>query len=85
MARPQKTIRQSVSLPPRVARRVRALAETEKTSANRVLVELIQQGLESKDAERQRFLALADQFAECSDPTERQRLKQELARLTFGE
>lgn len=81
----QKTVRQSVSLPPRLARRVKALAKDQRTSANRVLVDLIEHGLESRESEKQRFLALADEFAASRDPAEREQLKQELARLTFGE
>ena len=38
----EKPIRHSISLPPRVARRVKALARTKKTSANRVVVDLIE-------------------------------------------
>jgi len=78
-------VRQSVSLPPRVAKRVRALARSRKSSANRVLVDLIETGLESTENERQRFFELADQLTKSSDPAERKRLKEELARITFGE
>ncbi len=85
MATQSKTVRQSISLPSRIAKRVNVLAKTQRTSANRVLVDLIESGLKSKEAEKQRFLALADQFAESADAAERQRLKQELARMTFGE
>jgi hypothetical protein len=79
------TIRQSISMPARMAKRVRAIAKARKTSANRVLVDLIEAGLESKEAERDRFLALARRFKEASDPAESERLREELARLVFGE
>ena len=81
----EKPIRQSISLPSRLAKRVRALAKHQKTSANRVLVELIETGLESKEAEKQRFFELADQLGASTDRAEQQRLKEELAHLTFGE
>jgi hypothetical protein len=84
MAQSEKSIRQSVTIPLRVARRVRALAEKQKTSANRVLVDLIEAGLESKEAEKERFFALAGKLTETSKPKERKRLKEELARMTFG-
>jgi len=61
------------------------LAKTRKTSATRVLVELIEAGLQAKEAERQRFFALADLLAESADPNERQNIKEELARITFGD
>ena len=85
MASTEKLIRQSVSLPARLARRVRTLAAKSKTSTNRVLVELIETGIESKEAERSKFFDLADQLSATSDPAERKRIKEILARMTFGE
>ncbi len=84
MAGTERTVRQSVSIPAGIAKRVRTLAKTQKTSANRVLVDLIEAGLQSKEAEKQRFFSLVSQLTESSDPSERERLKKELARLTFG-
>ena len=46
--------------------------------------ELIEVGLETQEQERQRFLGLAERIASATDPRERERLKEELARLTFG-
>jgi hypothetical protein len=80
----EKPVRQSVSLPSQVARRVKALARTRKASANRVLVDLIKNGLESAENERRHFFDLTDQLIAATDPAERQRLKEELARMTFG-
>jgi hypothetical protein len=64
---------------------VHAIAKTRKTSASRVLVDLIEAGLQSKGAERRRFFALANRLTESADPDERQRVKEELARMTFGD
>ncbi len=72
-------------MPRRVAERVRALAKRQRTSANRVLVELIEAGLDAKEAEKRRFFELADRLTESDDAGERRRLKDELARMTFGE
>jgi len=85
MAKPEKSVRQSVSLPTRIAKHVRAMAKTRKTSANRVLVDLIEAGLQSKEAAREHFFALASRLSESVDPAERQQLKEQLARMTFGE
>jgi hypothetical protein len=85
MARPERAVRQSVSIPTGIAKRVRSLAKARKTSANRVLVDLIETGLESKDAEKERFFVLVKRLTESRDAAERQRLKVELARMTFGE
>lgn len=80
----EEVVRKSVSLPPRIANRVRALARKGRTSSNRVLVDLIEAGLESKEAEKKHFFELTERLTECDDPQEKQKLKEELARLTFG-
>jgi hypothetical protein len=84
MATPEKPLRQSVSLAPRIARRVRAIARSKRTSASRVIAELIESGLEAKERERLDFFDLADRLTKSADVKERERLKEELARLTFG-
>jgi len=81
----EKPVRRSVSIPPRVARRLEALARTKKTSTNRVVVDLIEAGLEAQEREKERFFELADRLGNASDPDERRRLKKELACMTFGE
>jgi len=85
MADAERSVRQSVSIPSGIARRVRALAKTRKTSANRVLVDLIEAGLQSKEAEKERFFVLVNRLTESSSAVERQRLKEELAQMTFGD
>jgi hypothetical protein len=81
----EKPVRQSVTLPSRVARRVRSLAKTRRTSASRVLVDLVESGLDAADREKQHFLDVAERLAQSKDPAEQARLKDELARLTFGD
>jgi hypothetical protein len=85
MATAEKVVRQSVSLPGRVARRVRAIAKARRTSANRVLVDLIETGIEVGEAEKRRFFDLARRFKESSEPAESERLREDLARMIFGE
>ncbi len=84
MAKVESPIRQSVSLPRHIARRVKSLAKTSRTSANRILVDLIESGLEAREQERKRFFALAERLTRTSDLEEQKRLKEELARITFG-
>ena len=84
MAGAERPVRQSVSIPTGIAKRVRTLAKSRKTSANRVLVDLIEAGLQSKEAEKERFFSLVTRLTESRDAAERQRLKAELARMTFG-
>ena len=79
-----KQLRQSVSLPARTARRVKALAKARRASASRVLAELVESGLEVQERGRERFFELADRLTRSTDSAEQKRLKEELARLTFG-
>jgi metal-responsive CopG/Arc/MetJ family transcriptional regulator len=81
----EKIVRQSVSLPSDLARRIKSLAESGHTSANRVLVELIESGLAVREQERKHFFELADRLVGARDPEEQSRLKGELARITFGD
>ena len=81
----EKTVRQSVSLPAGVARRVKSLASTTRTSANRIIVELIESGLEAREQEKKRFFEVVDRLANSRDAGDQKRLKEELARMTFGE
>jgi len=85
MAETDKAIRQSVSIPSSLARRVQTLAKRRRTSASRVIVELIETGLEAREREKRTFFELADRLSRSTDPSEQKRLKEELARMTFGE
>ena len=85
MSSRSKTVRQSITMPAKTAETVRKLAREGRTSASRVLADLVEAGLEAREAERRRFLDLADRLAQSSDPAEQARSKEELARLTFGE
>ena len=78
-------LRQSVTFPPDLARRIRSIARSKRTSASRVITELVETGLDAQEQERERFFDLADRLTQSSDPEEQRRLKEELARLTFGE
>ena len=52
---------------------------------NRTLVRLVEAGLEAREQEKVRFLALADRLASTRDPEEQSRLTAELERMTFGD
>ena len=77
MAQSQGNLRQSVSLPSAIARRVQALAKRRGTSANRVIVDLIESGLEAKEREKVAFFELVYRLVRTSDRTEQERLKDE--------
>jgi hypothetical protein len=80
-----KTIRQSISLPTGVAARVRSMARSRRVSANRMLVELIEDGMEAQKRKQQQFFELAERFRGASDPEEAKRLGDELGRMVFGD
>lgn len=76
--------RQSVTLPASTARRVKALAREKRTSASRMLAQLVEAGLDAEQVRRQQFLKLAQEFRAASDPTDAARLGEELGRMVFG-
>jgi hypothetical protein len=84
MSSTNKTVRQSVSLPANVAAKVRGMAKTRKLSSNRMLVELIENGLEAEKHKQQEFFELAELFRNTTDPKEAKRLGDKLGRMVFG-
>jgi hypothetical protein len=79
-----KTVRQSVSLPTNVAAQVRRIAKSRRLSANRMLVELIENGIEADLRKQQEFFELAERFRKADDPKEVKRLGDRLGRMVFG-
>ena len=81
-----RPLRQSVTLSAGVARSGSgAWPESKRASASRVIAELVESGLQAQDAERDRFLQLADRLTRSKDRAEQEQIKEELARLTFGD
>ncbi|HXY00597.1 MAG TPA: hypothetical protein VEI54_06725 [Candidatus Limnocylindrales bacterium] len=81
----QKSTRQSVTLPAKTAAQVRNLAKTRRVSSNRMLVELIENGIEAEKRKQQEFFELAERFRNATDPEEAKRLGEALGRMVFGE
>lgn len=65
--------------------RVRELAQRTRMSVSRVLADLIEAGLDARDDERARFTDLVDRLARSTNARDQSRIKEELARLTFGD
>jgi hypothetical protein len=80
----EKSVRQSVSLPAKTAAQVRNLAKTRRLSSNRMLVELIENGIEAEKRKQQEFFELAERFRNATDPEEAKRLGDALGRMVFG-
>jgi hypothetical protein len=84
MAKTQQ-VRRSVTLPTQVDRQIEAIARKRRLSGNRVLVELVEMGLEARQQKEAAFFELAKRFRDSADPEETKRLGQELGRMVFGE
>jgi predicted transcriptional regulator len=77
-------VRQSISLPSDVAKRVKTMAKNRRLSSNRMLVELVEDGLEAQRRKEEDFFALAERFRAADNPKDVQRLGDELGRMVFG-
>jgi len=60
------------------------MARTRRLSANRMLVELIEDGMEAQKRKQQQFFELAERFRNAPNEREAKRLGDELGRLVFG-
>jgi len=80
----ERAVRQSISLPPRLAKQVGSLAKSRKLSKNRMLLELIEKGIDAEKRRQQQFFALAERFRKEQDPEAASRLGDELGRMVLG-
>ena len=81
----EKTVRQSISLPAKTAAQVRSMAKGRRLSANRMLVELIENGIEAEKRKQQEFFELAERFRNENNPEVAKRLGDQLGRMVFGD
>jgi hypothetical protein len=77
-------IRRSITIPAQMAEKIDAIAESRHVTGNRAIVDLLGDGIAAYEQRRAAFLELADRFQKSTDPTETARLREELARMTFG-
>jgi hypothetical protein len=68
----------------RLAEQVERIAKKRRLSDNRVLVELLEQGIEAQK-ERRKLFALAERSRASADPKEVKQLGDEMGRFIFGE
>jgi hypothetical protein len=80
-----KQVRRSITLPREVAKQVEAISKQRRLSDNRVLVELIEQGLQAQKEKEKAFFELAQRFREADDPKQVEQLGDQLGRFVFGE
>ena len=60
------------------------MARSRRLSANRMLVELLENGIEAEKRKQQEFFDLAERFRKATDPEEVKRLGDQLGRMVFG-
>jgi hypothetical protein len=84
MSPAEKVVRQSVSLLATLAKRVSHIAKSRKLSDNRVLLELIENGIDAETQRQEQFFALAQRFRHEQDAETADRLGDELGRMVFG-
>ncbi len=82
---PNKSVRQSVSMSANLAAKVRTLAKTRRLSANRMLVELIENGIEAQKHKQQLFFDIAERFRNATDTEEIKQLGDQMGRMVFGD
>lgn len=80
-----KAIRRSLTLSPKIAKQVESMAKRRNLSDNRVLVELIEQGIEASRQKERAFFQLAERFRAASNAEQAKQLGDELGRFVFGE
>ena len=80
-----KQVRRSLTLPEPTARKVASIARRRRLSDNRVLIELIEEGIEAQKAREKAFFELAERFRATPDADEAKRLGDQLGRFVFGE
>jgi hypothetical protein len=80
-----KQIRRSVTLPLQIDKEIEIIARKRRLSGNRVLVELVELGLEVRKQKEKAFFELAQRFRSTNDAAEVKQLGDELGRFVFGE
>ncbi len=81
----KKQVRRSLTLPEPTARKVASIARRKRLSDNRVLVELIEEGIEARQRREKEFFELAQRFRSSQDTDEVKQLGEQLGRFVFGE
>jgi len=77
-------IRRGISQPAELSEKIDAIAESRDFSGNRAIVDLLADATLAYEGRRTAFLEFADRFQKCHDAAETERLREELARMTFG-
>jgi hypothetical protein len=80
----EEAIRRSVSLSAEMAEKIDTIAASRRVTGNRAIVDLLADAIAAYEQRRTAFLELADRFQKSTNPAETKRLREKLARMTFG-
>lgn len=80
----ESIVRRSISIPADMAEKIDMIAAARRVAGNRAIVDLLEDAIQAYEQRRKAFFELADRFQKSTDPAETERLREELARMTFG-
>jgi hypothetical protein len=83
-SRKAASVRQSVTLPAKLAIEVRRVARERRLTKSRALVELAQRGIEAEAEAKQKLSAVYHRFMEENDPEHKAEAGKDLIRSIFG-
>lgn len=78
------SVRQSVTMPAKLAREVRRVAKERNVTMSRALVTLAERGVEAEAAARAKLTAAYEQFMTEGDPARKSAVGEDLIRAVFG-
>ena len=78
------SVRQSVTIPAKLAREVRRVAKERNVTMSRALVTLAERGVEAEGAARARLTAIYEKFMTEGDPAKKSEAGEDLIRAIFG-
>jgi predicted transcriptional regulator len=74
----------SVTITSALLSRLQQIARQRHVTANRVIVDLLEDAIDAYDKRRAAFLELTEQFQRSTDPAETETLREKLIQMTFG-
>jgi metal-responsive CopG/Arc/MetJ family transcriptional regulator len=77
-------VRRSISIPAEMAEKIDAIAASRRVTGNRAIVDFLEDAIAAYEQRRDAFFELADRYQKSTDPAETERLREELAKMTFG-
>ncbi len=83
--RQSASVRQSVTIPPKLAVEVRRVAKQKRLTMSRALVTLAERGVEAETAARNRLQTTYQRFVSESDPKRKNEAGKDLIRAVFGQ